>query len=81
LLTPPVDRCNTTHSTEEVDRFSKRLVRVTPQHNEDCQTLLRLMGVPVVLASCEAEAQCAELAKAGVVYAAGTEDMDALTFK
>lgn len=28
----------------------------------------------------EAEAQCAVLAKAGAVYATGTEDMDALTF-
>lgn len=32
----------------DVDKFSKRLVRVTRDHNEDCKTLLRLMGVPVV---------------------------------
>lgn len=31
-------------------------------------------------APCEAEAQCATLVKSGKVYAAGTEDMDALTF-
>lgn len=36
----------------DVDKFSKRLVRVTRQHNEDCKTLLRLMGVPVVDVSC-----------------------------
>merc|ERR1711962_1868579 len=41
---------------------------------------LKHMGVPFVEAPCEAEAQCAELAKAGKVYAVGTEDMDALTF-
>lgn len=34
----------------------------------------------VVQAPCEAEAQCAALVKAGLVYATGTEDMDALTF-
>ncbi len=28
----------------------------------------------------EAEAQCAELARGGKVYAAGSEDMDTLTF-
>ena len=39
------------------------------------------MGVPVVDAPCEAEAQCAELAKAGIVWATATEDMDALTFR
>ena len=33
-----------------------------------------------VQAPCEAEAQCAALAKAGKVYATATEDMDALTF-
>ncbi|KAG5184534.1 PIN domain-like protein [Tribonema minus] len=68
-------------TTEDVDKFSKRLVRVTTQHNEDCKTLLRLMGVPVVDASCEAEAQCAALARDGVVFGTGTEDMDALTFR
>lgn len=31
-------------------------------------------------APCEAEAQCAELVKSGMVYATATEDMDALTF-
>ncbi len=31
-------------------------------------------------APCEAEAQCAVLAKTGKVYATATEDMDALTF-
>lgn len=39
------------------------------------------MGVPVVNAPCEAEAQAAALAKAGKVWAVGTEDMDALTFQ
>ena len=29
---------------------------------------------------CEAEAQCANLCKAGKVYASATEDMDSLTF-
>ncbi|KOB63609.1 Flap endonuclease 1, partial [Operophtera brumata] len=38
------------------------------------------MGVPVVEAPCEAEAQCAALVRAGKVFAAATEDMDALTF-
>ncbi|KAL7680495.1 Flap endonuclease 1 [Plasmopara halstedii] len=65
---------------EDIDRFNKRLVRATPQHNADCVELLSLMGVPHIIAPCEAEASCAELAKGGHVYAAGTEDMDALTF-
>lgn len=65
----------------DIEKFSSRLVKVTRQHNEDCKRLLRLMGVPYVDAPCEAEAQCAELAKKGKVYATATEDMDALTFR
>ncbi len=67
-------------AVEDMDKFSKRLVKVTKEHNNDCKQLLRLMGVPVVEAPCEAEAQCAELAKKHKVYATATEDMDALTF-
>jgi flap endonuclease-1 len=67
-------------TAEDVEKFSKRLVRVTRENTEDCKTLLRLMGVPVVEAPMEAEAQCAELCKAGEVFAAVTEDMDCLTF-
>jgi len=65
---------------EEVDKQNRRLVKVTKEHVEDVKVLLKHMGVPWVQAPCEAEAQCAELAKAGKVYAVGTEDMDALTF-
>jgi len=66
--------------TENMEKFSKRLVRVTSQHNDECKVLLKLMGIPYVSAPCEAEAQCSALVKAGKVYATGTEDMDALTF-
>ncbi|XP_052206198.1 flap endonuclease 1-like isoform X2 [Diospyros lotus] len=69
-----------TGNKEEIEKFSKRTVQVTKQHNEDCKKLLRLMGGPVVQAPSEAEAQCAALCKAGKVYAVASEDMDSLTF-
>lgn len=75
-----LDAATESGNAEDIERFSKRLVRATPQHNEDCKELLRLMGVPVITAPCEAEASCAELVKAGKIFAAGTEDMDSLTF-
>lgn len=52
---------------ETIDRLSRRTVRVTREHNEECRKLLRLMGIPVVEAPSEAEAQCAELARGGKV--------------
>lgn len=65
---------------EEVEKFTRRLVKATKQHSEDCKTLLTLMGIPHFDAPCEAEAQCAALVRAGKAFAVGTEDMDALTF-
>ena len=66
---------------EEQDKQSKRLVRAGQKENDDCKKLLRMMGVPVVEAPCEAEAQAASLCRNGKVWAVGTEDMDALTFQ
>ncbi|KAJ8925643.1 hypothetical protein NQ315_009488 [Exocentrus adspersus] len=64
----------------EMDKFNRRLVKVTRQHAEDAKQLLSLMGIPYIDAPCEAEAQCAAMVKAGKVFATATEDMDALTF-
>ncbi|KAF5946852.1 hypothetical protein HYC85_017080 [Camellia sinensis] len=82
-----------TGNKEEIEKFSKRTVKVTKQHNDDCKRLLKLMGVPVIEAPSEAEAQCAALCKSGKarilffiiicyfkVYAVASEDMDSLTF-
>merc|ERR1719295_381977 len=75
-----LDKAKEEGDMEEVDKQNRRLVKVTKDHVEDVKILLKHMGIPFVEAPCEAEAQCAELAKAGKVYAVGTEDMDALTF-
>lgn len=65
---------------EDIERFSKRTVKMTEGHQEDCKQLLKLMGMPIVEAPCEAEAQCASLSKSGTVWGAGSEDLDTLTF-
>ncbi|CBZ56245.1 putative flap endonuclease-1 [Neospora caninum Liverpool] len=67
-------------NAEELRKQIVRSVRVSQQHNDDIKRLLRLMGLPVVEAPCEAEAQCAELTKHKKVWATATEDADALTF-
>ncbi|KAK9884016.1 hypothetical protein WA026_004951 [Henosepilachna vigintioctopunctata] len=75
-----LDKATEAGDTAEVDKFTRRLVKVTKQHGEEAKELLALMGVPYIDAPCEAEAQCAALVKAGKVFATATEDMDALTF-
>lgn len=69
-----------TGTAEEIEKFSRRTVRVTREHNEECKRLLKCMGIPYIEAPCEAEAQCAALARAGKVYAAASDDMDTLSF-
>ncbi|RAL10523.1 multifunctional nuclease RAD27 [Aspergillus homomorphus CBS 101889] len=70
-----------TGTAEDVEKFSRRTVRVTREHNAECKKLLSLMGIPYIDAPTEAEAQCAVLARAGKVYAAASEDMDTLCFE
>ncbi|KAK0749955.1 flap endonuclease 1 [Schizothecium vesticola] len=75
-----LEEAKETGTAEDVEKFSRRTVRVTREHNADCQRLLKLMGIPYIVAPTEAEAQCAVLARAGKVYAAASEDMDTLCF-
>ncbi|EPE36001.1 PIN [Glarea lozoyensis ATCC 20868] len=78
--TEGLEEAKETGTAEDVEKFSRRTVRVTREHNAECQRLLKLMGIPFIIAPTEAEAQCAVLARAGKVYAAASEDMDTLCF-
>ena len=54
--------------------------RLTREMVEEAKTLLGLMGLPVVQAPSEGEAQAAHMARAGAVWAAASKDYDALLF-
>ncbi|KAJ0078897.1 hypothetical protein Patl1_24643 [Pistacia atlantica] len=71
---------------EDIEKFSKRTVKVTKQHNEDCKRLLRLMGVPVIEVSLDMLLLKQRpnvlhfVNQTRHVYAVASEDMDSLTF-
>lgn len=64
---------------EALAKAKKRSVSISKEQIEDAKRLLRLMGIPVIEAPCEADSQCVALVKEGICFAVGTEDMDTLT--
>jgi flap endonuclease-1 len=54
--------------------------RLTPEMIASAKQLLGLMGLPVIQAPSEAEAQAAHMARRGDVWAAASKDYDALLF-
>lgn len=62
--------------------FSKaqQTSRMTPEILESSKELLRLMGIPVVQAPSDGEAQAAYMCGKGDVYAAASQDFDSILF-
>lgn len=79
--TKQLEELKETGTVEELMKFEKRTVRASREQNAEAKQLLELMGVPYIDAPSEAEAQCAELARSGKVFAAASEDMDTLCYE
>lgn len=76
-----IENLKETGTVEELMKYEKRTVRASREQNEEARKLLKLMGIPFIMAPSEAEAQCAELARGGKVFAAASEDMDTLCYE
>lgn len=58
--------------------LEKKIIQIKKEHIEDVKELMRLFGVPCIVAQSEAESLCAVLCKKGIVDAVLSEDMDVL---
>lgn len=60
--------------------FAKRVNKLTPEMVDDAKELLTAMGIPIVQAPGEGEAQSAQLTIDGVLDATSSQDYDTLMF-
>jgi len=65
---------------EDMGKYSRQFGRVNKEMFEECKELLQALGLPVVQAPSEAEAQCAYMARKRKVWAAASQDYDTLLF-
>lgn len=65
---------------EDLKTYAQGTVRITDEIITESKLLLDLLGIPVVQAPSEGEAEAAYLAKEGIVYAVGSQDYDAVLF-
>ena len=67
-------------NVEAARRAAQGAVFLTSEIIEQSKQLLTYMGIPVVQAPSEGEAQCAQLCKEGTVWAVASQDADSLLF-
>ncbi len=64
----------------DMKKYAARTSRLTSEMVADARELLEALGLPVIQAPCEGEAQAAHLVASGQGYAAVSEDYDSLLF-
>ncbi|MCK4967427.1 MAG: flap structure-specific endonuclease, partial [Candidatus Aenigmarchaeota archaeon] len=65
---------------EEAKKHATASVKVTTEIINESKELLNAMGIPIIQAPSEGEAQAAIMARKGIVYAAASSDFDTLLF-
>ena len=65
---------------EEKIKFAKRTSKLTPKIVKESKELIQALGLPVIQAPSEAEAQCAFMAEKKDVWATVSQDADALLY-
>jgi len=77
------ERYETAKSEEDLEsmkRYSSQLIRLNEEMIRESKELLEAMGIAVVQAPGEGEAQAAHLAKRDGIYASASQDYDSLLF-
>lgn len=65
---------------EQMRKYGGRFVKLTDKIIEESKLLLEALGIPVVQAPGEGEAEAADLSRSGRVWAAASQDYDSLLY-
>lgn len=65
---------------ESAQKYAQGSSRLTKEMVEEAKALLRALGIPVIEAPAEGEAEAAYLARKDIVWAAASQDYDAILF-
>ena len=65
---------------DEMKKYAARTTRLTGEMIQEAKRLISAMGIPVIEAPSEGEAQAAYMVKMGKAYAAASQDADSLLF-
>ena len=68
------------HDTTSMSKYSKQTIKLTEEIKEESKEFLKALGVPVIQAPSEGEAQAAFMAERGDVYATISQDIDSLIY-
>ena len=78
--TQAYEKAKAEHDQEAMQKYGARTSYLTKEMVQDAKTCLQYLGIPIIEAPGEAEAQAAHMVKKGDVYAVVTQDLDALLF-
>lgn len=74
------DAAQAREDVDEMRKFAGRTAKMTPAMVEEAKKLLVALGIPVIQAPSEGEAQAAHIVKKGDAYAVISQDADAFLF-
>ncbi|MDD5133316.1 MAG: flap endonuclease-1 [Candidatus Nanoarchaeia archaeon] len=67
-------------NVEEMSKYSKQNIKINAKIIEEAKELITYLGLPVIQAPSEAEAQASFMCEQGDVYGVGSQDFDSLLF-
>jgi len=74
------EQASSEKNIEDMKKYASRTSRLTPEMVNEAKLLLEALGIPVIQAPSEGEAQAAHIVSRGDAYAVVSQDADALLF-